>query len=324
MGAARRAPVLPLVPGLLVALVFAWAAIELAALPFFRDQLHFGALLLVILLGMTWRALLPVPGWALPGIETAKKPIAEIGLPALAVVSIGTLVALWAGWWLAKAIGIDHKMGLLLGVGGAICGASAVVAADTVVQGEKKDSALAISVITLLGTIGILLYPQVYAPLFDADAFGYGVWAGASLHETAQVVAAGDAIGAESKEVATVVKLVRICWLAPIVFYLGWSLRRHHEKAGEAKVSLVPWFLVMFVAFAALNSFGLIPQEGALGVDNLKTFGSWLMVVGMAGVGLETSVKDLLRAGPRPVLVGALQWLLLAALTYGLILLFLP
>jgi uncharacterized integral membrane protein (TIGR00698 family) len=341
MGGARRAPVLPLVPGLLVALVFAWAAIELAAVPFFRDQLHFGALLLVILLGMTWRALLPVPGWALPGIETAKKPIlrwavaglglrlslgeiAEIGLPALAVVSIGTLVALWAGWWLAKAIGIDHKMGLLLGVGGAICGASAVVAADTVVQGEKKDSALAISVITLLGTIGILLYPQVYAPLFDADTFGYGVWAGASLHETAQVVAAGDAIGTESKEVATVVKLVRICWLAPIVFYLGWSLRRHHEQAGQAKVSLVPWFLVMFLAFAALNSFGLIPQEGALGVDNLKTFGSWLMVVGMAGVGLETSVKDLLRAGPRPVLVGALQWLLLAALTYGLILLFLP
>ncbi len=67
MGGARRAPVLPLVPGLLVALVFAWAAIELAAVPFFRDQLHFGALLLVILLGMTWRALLPVPGWALAG-----------------------------------------------------------------------------------------------------------------------------------------------------------------------------------------------------------------------------------------------------------------
>ncbi len=349
MSSSRFATITGMLPGLLVAVLFAWAAMELAALPLFHDQLHFGALLLVILLGMTWRAVFPVPIWATPGIEAAKKPIlrwavaglglrlslgqiVEIGLPALAVVSIGTVAAVFLGWKIAQWLGVDHKLGLLLGVGGAICGASAIVAADTVVQGEKKDSALAISVITLLGTIGLLIYPQFFGPMFGGDDdFGFGVWAGASLQETAQVVAAGDAIDAnlsaagvanpQAKEVATVVKLVRICWLAPIVFFLGWSMRKHHEKAGKAKVNLVPWFLVMFVIFAALNSLGWIPEEGPLRLSNLKTIDSWLMVIGMAGVGLETSVRDLLKAGPRPVLAGAIQWVLLAAITYGLIVL---
>ena len=323
------------IPGVLVAALFAWAAMELAALPFFSEQLHFGALLLVILLGMAWRAFLPVPEWAVPGIEMAKKPILrwavaalglrlslqeilDIGGPSLVVVSVATVVSVFGGWWICRLLGLPERMGLLLGVGGAVCGASAIVAADTVVQAEKKDSALAISVITLLGTIGILIYPEL-GVLFGMDDFSYGVWAGASLHETAQVVAAGDSISVQSKEVATVVKLVRICWLAPIVFYLGWSLRHRHAEAGHAKVSLVPWFLVMFVIFAAVNSMDWLPQEGSLSVSNLKRGGSWLMTIGMAGVGLQTSVKDLVHAGVRPVLAGLLQWILLAVVSVGMI-----
>lgn len=323
------------IPGVLVATAFAFVAKELSALDFFKETLHFGALLLVILLGMAWRAFLPLPQWAVPGIDMAKKPILrwavaalglrlsmaeilEIGGPSLLVVSVATVIATFGGWWIAKLCGLPEKMGLLLGVGGAVCGASAVVAADTVVQGEKRDSALAISVITLLGTIGILIYPEiaVWAGMTD---FNYGVWAGASLHETAQVVAAGDSISPEAKEVATVVKLVRICWLAPIVFYLGWSLRHRHAEAGQAKVSLVPWFLVMFVVFAAINSMGWLPEEGWFSAGTLKSGGSWLMTIGMAGVGLQTSIRDLVHAGARPVLAGLLQWILLAAVSAGMI-----
>lgn len=323
------------IPGVLVATVFAFVAKELAALPFFKDTLHFGALLLVILLGMVWRIFLPLPKWAIPGIDMAKKPILrwavaalglrlsmgqilEIGGPSLLVVSVATIVATFGGWWIAKLCGLPHKVGLLLGVGGAVCGASAIVAADTVVQGDKRDSALAISVITLLGTIGILIYPEL-CYWFGMSDFNYGVWAGASLHETAQVVAAGDSISPEAKEVATVVKLVRICWLAPIVFYLGWSLRHQHAEAGKAKVSLVPWFLVMFVVFAAVNSMNWLPQEGWFSVGNLKSGGSWLMTIGMAGVGLQTSVRDLVHAGARPVIAGLLQWVLLAGVSAGMI-----
>jgi uncharacterized integral membrane protein (TIGR00698 family) len=324
-----------LLPGILLATLLAWLALTLAATPLFHDRLHMGGLLLVILLGMLLRLVLPLPKVVVPGLETSRKPIlrwavaalglrlslgdiATIGMPALAVVSITTIVGVAFGWWIAKRLKLPTDLGLLLGVGGAVCGASAIVAADTVVQADKRDSAVAIGVITLLGTLGIFLYPLLLTA-FGLSDFEYGVWAGASLHETAQVVAAGDAVSATATEVATVAKLVRICWLAPIVWYLARSRRRIASASGEVHVSPVPWFLVAFVLFATLNSLHWLPEEGWLGTDNLKRGGSWLMAIGMAGVGLQTSLRDLFHVGARPVVAGALQWLLMAILSCGLI-----
>src|SRR5206468_11952474 len=172
-----------------------------------RDHLHWSALLLVILLGMAWKSLAPVPAITEAGVRFAQRPVLRwavaglgfrlslaelwrIGVPALSVVVVSTFVALLFGWWIARRLGLPEKLGLLLGVGGAICGASAVVAADSVVQSEKRDSALALAVITLLGTLGIALYPLAGRMLHMSE-FVYGVWDGASLHEMAQVVAAG-------------------------------------------------------------------------------------------------------------------------------------
>jgi uncharacterized integral membrane protein (TIGR00698 family) len=327
------------IPGVLVATALAAVALQLAALPLFHDQLHFGALLLVILIGMLWRLVLPVPQWALPGIEMAKKPILRwavaglglrltiseilaIGTPSLIIVSLSTLVALVVGWWLARRFGLHRDLGLLLGVGGAICGASAIVAADTVVQARKQDSAMAIGVITLLGTSGILLFPEL-GWIFGLSDVDFGVWVGASLHETAQVVAAGDSFSQESKEVATVVKLVRICWLAPIVFYLGREVAKRElanpNQSLAQKVPVVPWFLVMFVVFAAISSLKIVPEAGAFSMASAKTTVTWLMCIGMAGVGLQTNLLDLARTGLRPLVVGVLQWAVLAATSLSLI-----
>jgi uncharacterized integral membrane protein (TIGR00698 family) len=317
-------------PGLVVVALLASAAFLLAETRFFRETLHVSALLLVILLGMAWGSFLPLPEWALPGVRVAQRPllrwavaglgfrlslgeILSIGGPALAVVVVSTFGALLFAWWFAKRLGVGDKLGLLLGVGGAICGASAVVAADSVVQSEKHDSALAIGVITLLGTLGIVFYPWVGRALGMGD-FLFGVWDGASLHEMAQVVAAGAGFSKGAVEVATVVKLVRICLLAPVVFWLAWRARKHGEDA-HAKVSVVPWFLVVFVAFAALNSSNLL-AKGVL--EPVRRFDLWLLCVGMAGVGLQARFSDLGRAGARPIVVGVAQWVFLAAVSYGL------
>ena len=146
------------------------------------------------------------------------------------------------------------------------------------------------------------------------DDFHFGLWDGASLHEMAQVVAAGAGFSKRAVEVATVVKLTRICLLAPIVFALAWSLRRK-GTAGEAKVSVVPWFLVLFVVFAAINSTSLAPQWL---LDRLRDIDLWLLCVGMAGVGLQTGFHDMKRAGWAPIAAGVAQWVFLAALSYGL------
>jgi uncharacterized integral membrane protein (TIGR00698 family) len=318
-------------PGILLAAALATLALWLAELSFVKDTLHVSALLLVILLGMLWKSVAPVPAAVLPGIRFAQRPILrwavaglgfrlsiqellQLGGAALLIVAISTTIALWFGWWISERLGLAHRLGLLLGVGGAICGASAIVAADSVVQSEKQESAIAIGVITLLGTIGIVLYPLIGHALHMSD-YVFGVWDGASLHETAQVVAAGFGMSPEAARIATVVKLARIALLAPVVFWLARTMRRHHEKTGQAKVSVVPWFLVMFVVFAALNSMNVIPPD-VLGW--LRRGDVWLLCVGMAGVGLQTGINDLRIAGAKPILAGALQWLVLASIALAL------
>ncbi|HYM80878.1 MAG TPA: putative sulfate exporter family transporter [Candidatus Limnocylindria bacterium] len=318
-------------PGLLLAALLAGATLWLAELPWVRHTLHWSPLLIVILLGMMVRSLIPLPEALGPGLQTAQRPILRwavaglgfrlslpelwrIGPPALVVVTVSTLAALWVGWWIARRLGVPYKLGLLIGVGGAICGASAVVAADSVVHGEKRDAAVALAVITLLGTLGIVVYPAL-ANLFAMGDFVYGVWDGASLHEMAQVVAAGFGKSEEAARVATVVKLARICLLAPAVLYLGWSLRHAHREAGHATVSPVPWFLVLFLVFAVVNSTSWLSSSA---LEWARRVDLWLLCVGMAGVGLQTGFWDLRAAGLRPIAAGALQWVFLAVLSFVL------
>jgi uncharacterized integral membrane protein (TIGR00698 family) len=320
-----------LVPGLLLCALLATLGFWLADVAWVKNTLHFSALLIVILLGIAWRALLPPPAALLPGIRMAQRPvlrwavaglgfrlsIAElwrIGAPALVVVTLSTFATLAFGWWIARRLGVAEKLGILLGVGSAICGASAVVAADSVVQGEKQDAPVALGVITLLGTIGIVAYP-VLGHALGMGPFLYGVWDGASLHEMAQVVAAGFGMSDEAARVATVVKLARIALLAPVVLYLGWSLRHAHRAAGKAQVAPVPWFLVLFVVLAAVNSLGVLPTAM---LDLVRRLDLWLLCVGMAGVGIQIAFSDLRAAGLKPVLAGVATWIFLSAVSYTL------
>lgn len=332
--------IVPLLPGLALCAALAFAAVWLAELPWTKQTLHVSPLLLVILLGMLLRIVAALPAAFTPGVRMAQRPVLRwavaglgfnltlarlwaIGAPALVVVTVSTFTALGFGWWIARRLGVPEKLGLLLGVGGAICGASAVVAADSVVQSEHQDPPVALGVITLLGTIGILVYPLLGHAL-GMSARLFGLWDGGSLHEMAQVVAAGDSVSREAREIATTAKLARISLLAPVVLGLGWWLRRRAARAaaggatsgvGTAHVAPVPWFLAVFVGFAALNSLAWIPPRvlaSAVFVDR------WLLCVGMAGVGLVTGFGELRAAGWKPILAATLQWVFLSALAFAL------
>jgi uncharacterized integral membrane protein (TIGR00698 family) len=325
-----RQAIAEVIPGLLLCVLLALISILVADNEWFKERLHLSPLLIVILLGMAVRSSVPLGEVFTAGLRLAQRPLlriavaglgfrlslqqlAAIGAPALVVVSFSTVVALWFGWWIGKRLGVPHHLNLLLGVGGAICGASAVVAADSVVQAERRDAAVALGTITLLGTIGIVLYPAI-GHLLGMSSFLYGVWNGASLHEMAQVVAAGHGFRADAVEVSTVAKLARITLLAPVVFYLAWSIRKAGE-AGKAKVQALPGFLVAFVLIAALNSTGWLPENV---VKDLQRADLWLLTVGMAGVGLQTHLTELKQAGAKPFFAGLLQWVFLAAVSLGL------
>lgn len=319
------------VPGICICALLATAALLLAKQPFVKDTLHLGALLLVILAGMAiasfWKVAEPfilgvhfcqraVLRWAVAGLgfKLSLVKLGEIGGPGLVVVIVSTVASMLFGFWIADAFRLDRKLGQLLGIGTSICGASAIVAADSVVQSEKSDVACSLGLITLMGTIGIIVYPPIGHALSLTSAT-YSLWNGASLHELAQVVAAGQGFGQEADILSTSVKLARICLLAPVVFWLAWSLRKHGGKIGEAKVALVPWFLVAFLAVVALNTFVAIPSATLMLIQDIDL---WLLCLGMAGVGLNSGFHDVKSAGWGAVWVALIQWIALAALSLGL------
>ena len=323
--------------GLMLTLAISAAAIRLSNVEYVQKHLHFGALLLVILLGILWRNILPPPQWAMPGIVIAQKPVLRLGVallgfklsidslisvggPSLVIVVVGVMAALAFGWWFGKAMGLHEKLTILMAVGGAICGASAIVAAESVVKAEKEDVVAPIGVITLFGTLGILIYP-ILGRALGMKEFLYGVWTGSSLHETAQVVAAAGAMGKDAVAYATIVKLARIAMLAPVVFIIAAWMRKKGEDA-QAKIAIVPWFLVFFVLFALVNSWKTFHLSQPLLPDHVVSWindtNMWVLCIGMAGVGLQTGFRDLKNAGFMPLLVGFAQWILLALITFAM------
>ena len=329
--AVERSRAAAVAPGVLLCAALGTVAFTAGDTPWAKQHLHVGPLLIVIVAGMAWKALAGLPRSCGAGVDAARKPILRwavaglgfrlslrevwsVSLPAVAVVVVSTGAALWFGIALARRLGVPEKLGLLLATGGAICGASAVVAADTVVQAEEDEAAYAVGVITVVGTLGLVLYPVVNHVLGFGERL-YSLWDGASLPEMAQVVAAGDSVSAAAAEHATIVKLVRISLLAPAVFSFAWALRRRRRAAGEPRVAVVPWFLVAFFAFVAATSTGRLGPGVLAGLQRADL---WLLCVGMAGVGLQTSYRALRLAGVRPLAVGAGQWLFLSAVSLTL------
>lgn len=319
-------------PGLGLCAALAVLAIFTEKAPFVKQNLRFSALLIVILFGIIVASVVRLPKEWIDGVKVAQKPVlrwavaglglrlslpelAKLGVPALGVVIICTFATVLIAFPLFKAFGLGEKISALLGVGTAVCGASAIVAADTVVQSDGKDNAVSLGIVTLWGTVGIFTYPLVGYAL-HMHPFSYALWSGASLHETAQVVAAASAYKVQSAieidSMATVVKLARILLLAPIVFGLGAWMRKKGEATGEAKTPLVPWFLVAFVVLAGVRTYAKELQLSKDFIDQAQLVVTFLMATGMAGVGLQTGIRDLREAGWRPVLAGLALWLLMA------------
>jgi uncharacterized integral membrane protein (TIGR00698 family) len=193
----------------------------------------------------------------------------------------------------------------LIGAGTAICGASAIVAANQVARGRDEDVTYALAVITLCGTAAMLAYPALAAPL-GLGARAYGLWAGASVHEVVQAVGAAAAGGPEAAQSGTVMKLARVVLLAPAVAALGlWAGRGGGTKAP------VPWFALGFLALVALRSTGLVPD---ILVDASRTLVPLMLAASVAALGLSTALGALRARGGAPLLLGVVSTLFIALL----------
>jgi uncharacterized integral membrane protein (TIGR00698 family) len=250
------------------------------------------------------------------GFRITFQQIAEVGMAGLvvSVVMLSTTFAL--GWWAGmKLFGLDRDTSILCASGSSVCGAAAVLATEPVLNAEPYKSAVAVGTVVLFGTIAMFTYPALYkAGVLDMDPATYGIYVGGTVHEVAQVVAAGGAIGGAAADNAVIVKMTRVMMIAPLLIIIGILVSRSAQgvkNGGKIKVS-IPWFAVWFIVVAGIHS--LIADIHALdpvikAINDLDTF---LLTMAMTALGMETSVQKFKQAGLRPVLLAGVMavWLM--------------
>ena len=305
-------------PGLAFTLLIGLAGLGLAATPWFQ-HLQLSALTLAIVIGMLLGNLIGsrLPQRLAPGIGFSQRDLLRAGVvlyglrisfQQIAAVGPGALLldltivasTLALGVWIGRRwLGLDRDTALLTACGSAICGAAAVLATERVLRAEPGKVAVAIASVVLFGTLNIFLYPQLY-PHLGLAPLEFGVYAGATVHEVAQVVAVGNAIGPQATDTAVIVKLTRVLLLVPFLFLLGgWQARR----GGERGAISVPWFALAFVGACAFNSLVALPPSLRARLLDLDTL---LLATAMAALGLETRFARLRALGPKPLLLALL------------------
>lgn len=250
------------------------------------------------------------------GFKLSLSEVQTLGLNATLLILIVSTATLLATVWLGKKMGIAKHLALLIGAGSSVCGASAVIAVDAVSKEPKEeDVAFAIGVVTIFGTLFMLLYPVLYRAL-ELNQTLYGVWAGLSIHEVAQVVAAGFAASEDAGAAATIVKLTRVLFIIPVTLWLTVAATRGTGGKFSLKKITVPWFVLMFVAVVIVNSLPLLPARVT---GWLVTLDNYLMTGAMAALGLETSFVAMKKVGLRPVYLGAVSSVFIALLSAALV-----
>lgn len=244
-------------------------------------------------------------GVGLLGARITLEQIAGLGWVTAAVVVVAVASTLLCGWWVSRWLRLPWVLGVLAGGATAICGASAALAIAAVMPRDKTPERHALVVVvlaTLLSTLAMVFYPLVARALALPPALA-GLFIGGSIHDVAQVIVAGYTLGPEAGDAASVVKLFRVSLLVLVVLGVSLACRASHMSTPRPLVQrlggLVPGFLWLFLALAALNSLGVLAPVQA----GLNQASRACLMLGVAGLGMKTSFGYLARAGWRPALL---------------------
>jgi uncharacterized integral membrane protein (TIGR00698 family) len=263
-------------------------------------------------------------GIVLLGARLSLAEIARIGLPATGLIVVTMAVSFAIVLLAARFVRVDSRLAVLIAVGSAVCGNTAIVATAPVIGARAREVAYAVATITLFGTVAVFLYPTIGRAVGLSEVAS-GLWAGVAVHDTSQVIATGAALGPEALDVATVVKLIRNALMAPLLLVIAavWAARA--DTAAVRADGGPPWtgasghpamttglgrrgirrafplFVVGFLALATLRTIGLIDVEQAGALD---TVARGLILVALAAVGLSIHIGELRETSWRPLAVG--------------------
>ncbi|OVY25545.1 hypothetical protein BME69_27515 [Klebsiella quasipneumoniae subsp. quasipneumoniae] len=318
------------VPGLALTAALTGAALWAGSFPAIAGA-GFSALTLAILFGMVVgntvypKIWLPCDGGVifakqyllrlgiiLYGFRLTFAQIADVGVSGILIdvltLSSTFFIACFLG---QKVFGLDKHTSWLIGAGSSICGAAAVLASEPVVKAEASKVTVAVATVVIFGTIAIFLYPAMYPLLahwFTPET--YGIYMGSTMHEVAQVVAAGHAVSPDAENAAVIAKMLRVMMLAPFLLFLAARVKQLTPAGnGEKSKITIPWFAIMFILVAVFNSFHLLPKAV---VEMLVTLDTVLLAMAMAALGVTTHVSALKKAGAKPLLMALMLfvWLI--------------
>lgn len=296
-----------------------------------------GQLVLAILMGMIWRAAFDVNerlqagisfssskllrmGIILLGMRLNLADIYHAGVNVIVISVIYLVVALFLVYGLTRWFGVDSKLGILTASGTAICGAAAVVAMAPQIKANKEQTAVAVATVAVLGTIFTILYTLLASVLHLASE-EYGLFAGATLHEIAHVIAAAAPAGDAAVDIAVIVKLTRVALLIPVALIIGAVARSKDTNREKNKFSFssVPWFIFGFLAMSGLNTLDIVSEHIAAALVSIAYL---LMGMAMAGLGLNVQFQTFRKLGIRPFVAGLIGSTILSVMGYGLVILF--
>lgn len=261
-------------------------------------------------------------GIILFGLRLTFQDIGHVGAIGVVIDALVLSSTFALSWWAGtRLFGLNRRLAMLIGAGSSICGAAAVMATEPVVRGRAEEVCVAVSTVVAFGTLAIFLYPALYhlneqLRVVSISPFSYGIFTGSTVHEVAQVVAAGKAVAESTANTAVITKLVRVMMLAPFLVMLSAYLSRHAEDGAATAPAaagswrgVIPWFALGFIAVAGFNSLSILPQavvSSAIDIDTL------ILATAMAALGVSTQFSAIRAAGMKPLALAALLfgWLI--------------
>lgn len=270
--------------------------------------------------------------------------IAAVGAESLPIILTTIATALIVGYVLYRVLRMDSAIATLIAVGSSICGGSAIAATAPVIRAKDEQVAQAISVIFLFNVVAALIFPTLGQALGMSNE-GFGLFAGTAVNDTSSVTAAAAAWdgmhpGSNALDDATIVKLTRTLAIIPITLVLGIVMTRKEsadESASNAQAAsepsstrrkgplgnfslkrAFPMFILFFLVASLITTIAVAAGADAAVFAPLKTLSKFFIVMAMAAIGLNTDLVKLVKSGAKPLLMGLICWICIAAASLGM------
>ena len=256
-------------------------------------------------------------GIVLLGSRLSFIEVGSFGLMAIPFVLI-TFVTVVIFTYLLIKIFLDNKNAIMLiSIGTAICGITAILACAPFTKAKDNEIAYATFVISIIGTVALLTYPYISYELFNNHANQVGIFLGTSIHDTGQVIASSFIYNSHYENsdvitISTVTKLLRNSFLIILIPMLAWR----YSDSGKLNYyhnikNTFPLFVIGFLFFSVMRSLGdyisfntqsMETWNFVLQINNFLSF--ILLNIALVALGLSVNLKSLKTIGLKPLLIG--------------------